>query len=78
MKRQEFPLHLPPIEQHDDMTQAFEKLKAVCEEPEMTKAHWRNWMSNNTWVMIKQRTSLKRAGQRHRAEGQRIQRVIHA
>jgi hypothetical protein len=78
-KRQEFPLHLPPIEQQDDMTQAFEKLKAACEEPETTKAHWRDWMSNNTWAMIKQRTSsLKQAGQLRRAEGQRMQRAIHA
>ena len=77
-KRQEFPLHLPPIEQQDDMTQAFEKLKAACEEPETTKAHWRDWMSDNTWAMIKQCTSLKRAGQLRWAEGQRMQRAIHA
>jgi hypothetical protein len=75
-KRQEFPLHLPPIEQQDDMTQAFEKVKAACKDPEMTKAHWRDWMSNNTWAMIKQRTLLKRAGQLRRAEGQEtVQRV---
>jgi hypothetical protein len=77
-KRQEFPLHLPPIEQQDDMTQAFKKLKAAWEEPEMTKAHWRDWMSDNTWAMIKQHTSLKRAGQLCWAEGQRMQRAIHA
>ena len=57
-KRQEFPLHLPPIEQQDDMTQAFEKLKATCEEPEKTKAHWRDWVSDSMWAMIKQRTLL--------------------
>ena len=77
-KRQEFPLHLPPIEQQDDMTQAFKKLKAACEEPETTKAHWRDWMSNNMWAMINQSTSLIWAGQLRQAEGQRMQRAIHA
>jgi hypothetical protein len=33
-KRQEFPLHLPPIEQQDDLTQTFEKMKVACKEPE--------------------------------------------
>jgi hypothetical protein len=35
-------------------------------------------MSDNTWAMIKQSTSLIRAGQLCRAEGQRMQRAIHA
>ena len=38
-KRQKFPLQLPPVEQQDDLTQAFEALKVTCEEPETTKAH---------------------------------------
>jgi hypothetical protein len=47
-KHQEFPLTLPPVEQQDDLTRAFEALKVTCEEPETTKAHWRDWMSNST------------------------------
>jgi hypothetical protein len=35
-------------------------------------------MSDSTWLLIKQRTSLRRAGQLHRSEGQRMQRTIHA
>ncbi len=62
-KHQEFPLQLPPVEQQDDLTRAFEALKVTCEEPETTKAHWREWMSDSTWLLIKQRTSLRRAGQ---------------
>jgi hypothetical protein len=62
-KRQEFPLHLPHVEQQDDLTRAFEALKVTCEEPEMTKAHWRHWTSDSTWLVIKQRTSLRRAAQ---------------
>ena len=60
------------------MTQVFEKLKAACEEPEKTKAHWRDWVSDSMWAMIKQRTLLSQAGQLRRAEGQRMQRAIHA
>jgi hypothetical protein len=56
-------MHLPPIEQQDEMTRAFEKLKVASKEPEAMKAHWRDWMSDSTWAMIKQRTLLKRAGQ---------------
>ncbi len=77
-KRQEFPLHLPPIELQDEMTRAFKKMKVACEEPGKTKAHWRYWMSDSTWLLIQQRTSLPRAGQLRRSEGQRMQRTIHA
>jgi hypothetical protein len=77
-KRQEFLLCLPPVEQQDDLTQAFEALKATCEEPVTTKAHWRDWMSDSTWLLIKQRTSLRRAGQHQQVEGRRMQLAIHA
>ena len=30
------------------MTQAFEKLKVACVEPEKMKAHWCDWMSDST------------------------------
>jgi len=33
-KHQEFPLQLPPVEQQDDLTRAFEALKVTCKEPE--------------------------------------------
>ena len=76
-KRQEFPLQLPPVEQQDDLTRAFEALKVTCKEPETTKAHWCDWMSDSTWLLIKQRTSLHRAGQLWQTEGRRMQRAIH-
>ena len=66
------------MEQQDDLTRAFEALKVTCVEPETTKAHWRDWMSDSTWLLIKQRTSLRRAGQLRRLEGRRMQRAIHA
>ena len=77
-KRQKFPLQLTPVEQQDDLTQAFEALKVTCDEPETTKAHWRDWMSDSTWLLIKQRTLLRRAGQLRQSEGRRMQRAIHA
>ncbi len=75
---EEAPLKLPPVEQQDDLTRAFEALKVTCEELETTKAHWRDWMSDSTWLLIKQRTSLRRAGQLRQLEGRRMQRAIHA
>ena len=62
-KCQEFPLKLPPKELQDNLTQASEDLKATCNEPTAAKHHWRNWMSDNTWLLIRQHTLLKRAGQ---------------
>ena len=61
-KRQEFPLKLPPAEQQDDLTQAFEALKVTCEESTTTKAQWHDWMHDKTWLLIRQRTLLRRAG----------------
>ena len=46
-KYQEFPLQLPSHEQQDELTKAFKELKVACKEPETTKHHWRDWMSNH-------------------------------
>ena len=51
-KCQEFPLKLPPAKQQDNLTRAFEALKVTCEESETTKAHWHDWMSDITWLLI--------------------------
>ncbi len=40
-----FSMQLPPQELQDDLTTAFEVLKATCEEPEAAKHHWRDWVS---------------------------------
>jgi len=62
----------------DELTKAFKELKVACKEPETTKHHWRDWMSESTWLLIKQRTLLRQAGQLCRSEGQRMQRTIYA
>jgi hypothetical protein len=51
-KHQEFPLQLHLHEQQDELTKAFKALKVACKEPETTKHHWRNWMSESTWGMV--------------------------
>jgi len=52
------PPQLSPVEQQDDLMRAFEALRVTCEEPETMKAHWRDWMSDSTWLLIKQCTSV--------------------
>jgi hypothetical protein len=62
-KSQEFPMQLPPQELQEDLTTAFAALQATCEEPEVVKRHWHDWVSAGMWLLIKQRTSLHWAGQ---------------
>jgi hypothetical protein len=76
-KWQEFPLQLPPQELRDETT-AFIALQATCKDPEEVKRHWLNWVSDETWLLIKQRTSLRWAGWLRRCVGQRMQRAIYA
>ena len=77
-KRQECPLKLPPAEQQDNLTLAFAALKATCEEPTTTKPQWRDWMHDNTWLLIRRRTSLRRAGRLRQSEGRQMQHAIYA
>jgi hypothetical protein len=71
-------MKLPPAEQQDDLTLAFEVLKATCKEPTTTKPQWRDWMHDNMWLLIKRRTSLRRAGRLRQSEGRRMQHAIYA
>jgi hypothetical protein len=57
---------------------AFVVLQATCKDPEAAKRHWRNWVSDKTWLLIKWRTSLHRMGRLHWCVGQRMQRAIYA
>jgi hypothetical protein len=61
-KRQEFPLQLPPQELWDDLTTAFIALQTTCEDPEVAKRHWCDWVSDKIWLLIKRCTSLRWAG----------------
>ncbi len=67
-----------PHELWDDLTTVFEALKATSKEPEAAKCHWHDWVSEGTWLLIKQCMSLQQAGQLRWCVGQRTQCTIHA
>ena len=56
-------MQLPPHELWDYLNTVFVALQATCKEPEAVKRHWRDWVSAETWLLIKQGTSLSWAGQ---------------
>jgi hypothetical protein len=56
-------MQLPPQDLQDDLITAFAALLATCKEVEVVKRHWRDWVSAETWLLIKQGTSLSWAGQ---------------
>jgi hypothetical protein len=61
---------------HDELTTAFKKMKAECIEPAAKRQNCKDWVSNATWQLIKQRMSLRRAGQLCRNEASKMQREI--
>ena len=61
-KWQEFLLQLPPQDLRDVLAAAFVVLQATCKDPDAAKRHWRNRVSDETWLLIKQHMSLRRAG----------------
>ena len=76
-ERQRFPMQLP-TGPHDALTTTFEELKAACIEPTTPKRSCKDWVSAGTWQLMKQRTSLKRAGQLCQSEAGRTLRTIHS
>jgi hypothetical protein len=71
-------MKLPPQELQDDLTTAFVVLQATCKDPEAGKQHWRDWVSEGRWLLIKQRMSLHQVSRLHWCVGQRMQRAIYA
>jgi hypothetical protein len=71
-------MQLPPQELRDDLTTALAVLQAACKESKVAKHHWHDWVSESTWLLIKQRMSLHRAGWLCWCIGQGMQRAIHA
>ncbi len=70
-------MQLPPKELWGNLTTAFAALQAIRKEPEAVKQHWRDWVGAGTWLLIKQCTSLRQAGQLRQFVGQCMQRAIH-
>ena len=62
---QRLPMQLPPGP-HDQLMTAFETMKATCTDPVSERRECKDWVSDTTWQLIKQRTSLHRAGQLRR------------
>ncbi len=60
------------------MTATFETLKATSQEPTAAKQHWRNWISNGTWLLMRQCTLLRWAGQLRRTKGTHMQCAVHS
>ncbi len=53
-------------------------LQATCKDSEVAKRYWCDWVSDETWLLTKQCTSLHQAGRLRWCVGQRMQRAIYA
>jgi hypothetical protein len=56
--RQHFPLKLSQGEETEH-TKTFSHLVAECVKPELRKWHGNDWISDNTWALVGQRTALR-------------------
>jgi hypothetical protein len=56
---------------------AFIVLQATWEDPEAAKRNWRDWVSDEMWLLIKWRTSLCWAGRLRWCISQPMQRAIY-
>jgi hypothetical protein len=74
-QRQRHPLQLPPGP-HDQLTDAFETMKAAYTDPDPKRWECKDWVSDATWQLIKRRTSLRQAGQLRRNEASVMQREV--
>ena len=56
------PLTLPPPDEQDNLTRAFEELQKTCKDKGKTKRVSRDWISMEMWVLIEHRTMLRCTG----------------
>ncbi len=73
---QRFPLHLPPVEEQDQLTRSFGELQNTCEED---ATQWRmkyDWILEESWWLITHRVMLCRTGRLYRTGGPRMDRQI--
>jgi hypothetical protein len=61
-RRQKFPLQLQQVEEQDQVTQNFGKLRERCMEMDPTKQPWNNWISQEIWQLIAHRAMLRHTG----------------
>ncbi len=77
-QRQKFPLALPPVEEQDEVTRAFGELRKTCAEGERRTRKHGNWISSETWHLIKQRLMVRRSGRLCQVGGRCLTRQIFA
>ncbi len=76
-KQQGFPLTLSQGEE-TELTHTFSRLVAECIKLELHKWQGNDWISNNTWALVGQRTALRRVGKLLGAVGRQTKLVIRA
>ncbi len=73
---QRFPLHLPPVEEQDQLTPLLGELQNTCEE---NVTQWRmtyNWILEESWLLIAHQAMLRRTGHLCQTGGRRMDRRI--
>jgi hypothetical protein len=73
---QRFPLHLPPVEEQDQLTRLLGELRNTCEE---NATQWRmkyDWILEESWRLIAHRAMLRRTGHLCQTGGRRMDRQI--
>jgi hypothetical protein len=74
--RQRFPLHLPPVEEQDQLTRLLGELGNTCEE---NATQWQmkyDWILEESWQLIAHRAMLHRTGCLCQTGGHRMDRQI--
>jgi hypothetical protein len=74
--RQRFPLHLPPVEEQDQLTRLFGELQNTCEENAAQRRMKYDWILEESWRLIAHRAMLRHTGRLCQTGGRRMDRQI--
>jgi hypothetical protein len=70
--RQRFPLHLPPVEEQDQLTRLFGELQNTSKENATQQQIKYNWILEESWWLIAHRAMLRRTGRLCQTGGRRM------
>ena len=76
-QRQCFPVQLE-FGPQDEMTTNFEKLRVLCDEPDPKKRPQNNWISEDTWKIVRHMTMLRTSGRLTTAARRSMKRAMWA
>jgi hypothetical protein len=76
-QRQRFPVQLE-FGPQDEMTTNFEKLRVLCDEPDPKKRPQNNWISDDTWKIVRNMTMLRTSGRLTTAARRSMKRAMWA